>query len=151
MEKDFLDSLIKLFDRELTMLEKEITHYPAEADIWKLNGEIKNTAGNLCLHLCGNLQHFVGTVLGHTGYVRNRDYEFAAKDIAREQLLREVQATKEVVHATLAKLDESILQKEYPLQTLGYPMTTSYFLIHLYGHLNYHLGQINYHRRLIHS
>ncbi|QOI97889.1 MAG: DUF1572 family protein [Flammeovirgaceae bacterium] len=149
MEKDFLASLIKLFDRELTTLEKEINLYPSEENIWKLGGEIKNTAGNLCLHLCGNLQHFIGTVLGHSGYVRNRDYEFAARSLTREHLLREVQTTREVVKSTLTKLDEAILQKEYPLQTLGYPMTTSYFLVHLYGHLNYHLGQINYHRRLI--
>lgn len=149
MENDILPSLAKLFDRELTTLEKEITLYPNEEAIWKLAGEIKNTAGNLCLHLCGNLQHFIGTVLGHTGYVRNRDNEFDARDIAREQLLREISTTRHVVKATLAKLDAPALQNEYPLQTLGYPMTTAYFLIHLYGHLNYHLGQINYHRRLI--
>ncbi|MDL5051574.1 DinB family protein [Oscillatoria amoena NRMC-F 0135] len=149
MEKDFLASLIKLFDRELTTLEKEISLYTTEETIWTINGEIKNTAGNLCLHLCGNLQHFIGTVLGHTGYVRNRDHEFAARNIAREQLLREIQTTKEVVKTTLSKLDPAILQQEYPLQVLGYTMTNSYFLVHLYGHLNYHLGQINYHRRLI--
>ena len=149
MEKDFLLSLIQLFDRELTTLEKEITLYATEEAIWKIEGEIKNTAGNLCLHLCGNLQHFIGTVLGHMGYVRNRDHEFAARNTPREQLLREIQTTREIVKATLSKLDPVILQKEYPLQTLGYPMTTSYFLTHLYGHLNYHLGQINYHRRLI--
>ncbi|MFN3840693.1 MAG: DinB family protein [Cyclobacteriaceae bacterium] len=149
MEKDFLTSLINLFDRELTTLEKEINLYPSEETLWKLSGEIKNTAGNLCLHLCGNLQHFIGTVLGHTGYVRNRDHEFTARNITRDQLIREIQNTKKVVHSTLAKLEESTLQKEYPLQTLGYPMTTSYFLLHLYGHFTYHLGQINYHRRLI--
>ncbi len=149
MEKDTLNSLKNLFDRDLTTLEKEITLYTTEEAIWKLDGEIKNTAGNLCLHLCGNLQHFIGTVLGHTGYVRNRDNEFSAKGVSREQLLREIQTTKEVVKTTLTRLDPAILQKEYPLQTLGYPMTTSYFLIHLYGHLCYHLGQLNYHRRLI--
>jgi uncharacterized damage-inducible protein DinB len=149
MEKDFLTSLAKLFNRELTTLEKEITLYPTEEAIWQLGGEIKNTAGNLCLHLCGNLQHFIGTVLGHTGYVRNRDYEFSARDVGRDQLLREIHTTKEVVKATLLKLNEQELQKEYPLQPLGYPMTTSYFLIHLFGHFTYHLGQINYHRRLI--
>lgn len=149
MEKDFLASLAKLFDRELTALEKEISLYPTEEAIWKLDGDIKNTTGNLCLHLCGNLQHFIGTVLGHTGYVRNRDYEFAARGVAREQLLREVQTTKTVIKATLLKLNDQVLQKEYPLQHLGYPMTTAYFLIHLFGHFTYHLGQINYHRRLI--
>jgi uncharacterized damage-inducible protein DinB len=148
MEKDFLTSLAKLFEREINTLEKEIALYTAEEAIWKLDGEIKNTAGNLCLHLCGNLQHFIGTVLGNTGYVRNRDYEFAARGVGREQLLREIQTTKEVVKTTLLRLNEQELQKEYPLQPLGYPMTTSYFLIHLFGHFTYHLGQINYHRRL---
>jgi uncharacterized damage-inducible protein DinB len=151
MEKDFLASFIKLFDRELTTLEKEITLYPSEETIWKLGGEIKNTAGNLCLHLCGNLQHFIGTILASSGYVRNRDYEFAARGITRTQLIREIQTTREVVKSALFNLDEPALQKEYPLQTLGYPMTTAYFLIHLYGHLTYHLGQINYHRRLVAS
>lgn len=144
-----IESLQKLLLRDLDSLAKEISLFPTEESLWLLQGDIKNTAGNLCLHLCGNLQHFIGTVLGQTGYVRNREAEFADKNVPKEKLLAEVEATKKAVSQTLAKLDVAALQKEYPIQVFGEPMTTEYFLIHLAGHLNYHKGQINYHRRIL--
>jgi hypothetical protein len=143
------DTYIFLFERDLDKLESEIRQYPDEATIWKLHGEIKNTAGNLCLHLCGNLQHYVGALLGHSGYQRNRPFEFAAKSIPRETLLLEIAKTKKVVSLTLKKLNEASLTAIYPEETLGYPMTTAFFITHLFGHFGYHLGQINYHRRLM--
>ena len=144
-----LDSLQKLFARDIDLLYKEIDAYARETSLWVSQGEIKNSAGNLCLHLCGNLQHFVGTVLGKTPYVRNRDAEFNDKNIPKADLLREITATKLAVGNTLQELDASALSKEYPLQVFGEPMSTEYFLIHLLSHLTYHRGQINYHRRLL--
>src|SRR5688572_4986987 len=143
-----VETLLKLFDRDLQRLEEEFNLYPSEEAIWKLGGEIKNTGGNLCLHLCGNLQHYIGAILGRTSYVRNRDNEFAAKDISKADLIGEIQKTRQTVRDTLETLKPSVLEAEYPEQVLGYPMTTAFFLIHLSGHLNYHLGQVNYHRRL---
>ena len=144
-----LESLLKLFDRDLQRLEEEISLYPSDEAIWRLSGEIKNTPGNLCLHLCGNLQHYIGTNLGRTSYVRNRDNEFAVKDVPKDQLIAEVQKTRQVVRETLETLKPSILENEYPEKVYDYPMTTAYFLIHLTTHLSYHLGQINYHRRIL--
>ena len=144
-----VETLLKLFDRDLQRLEEEINLYQSEESIWKLNGEIKNTAGNLCLHLCGNLQHYIGAVLGRTSYVRNRDNEFAAKGISKADLVAEVQKTRQTVRDTLETLKPSILEAEYAEKVYEYPMTTAYFLIHLTAHLNYHLGQINYHRRIL--
>ena len=144
-----VETLLKLFDRDLQRLEEEMNLYQSEESIWKLSGEIKNTAGNLCLHLCGNLQHYIGAVLGRTSYVRNRDNEFAAKGIAKADLIAEVQRTRQTVHDTLETLKPSVLESEYPEKVYDYPMTTAYFLIHLTAHLNYHLGQINYHRRIL--
>ena len=144
-----VETLLKLFDRDLQRLEEEINLYQSEESIWKLNGEIKNTTGNLCLHLCGNLQHYIGAVLGRTSYVRNRDNEFAAKGISKADLVAEVQKTRQTVRDTLETLKPSILEAEYPEKVYEYQMTTAYFLIHLTAHLNYHLGQINYHRRIL--
>lgn len=144
-----LTSFQKLILRDLDSLATEISSYPTEESMWLLLGDIKNTAGNLCLHLCGNLQHFIGAVLGNTGYVRNREAEFADKHVPKEKLLAEIEATKKTVSQTLSQMDASELQEEYPIQVFGAPMTTEYFLIHLSGHLMYHKGQINYHRRLL--
>ena len=149
MQQDFIASLTMLFDRELTQLEKEINLYPNEESVWALRGDIKNSGGTLCLHLCGNLQHFLGAVLNKNGYLRNREHEFAARNIARHQLLDEILKTKETVKHTLQELDSEVLESEYPVQVWGYPVTTIFFLIHLAGHLNYHLGQVNYHRRIL--
>lgn len=149
MEKEFIQSLVTVFERDLKKLETEISSYPDEASLWMLSGAINNTAGNLCLHLCGNLQHFIGAVLGKSGYIRNREHEFAARNIPRSQLLAEIAATITVIKSTLAEIPQQELAKEYPAQVFDFTMTTTFFLVHLAAHLSYHLGQVNYHRRIL--
>jgi uncharacterized damage-inducible protein DinB len=143
------ENLSQLFLRDLEKLKTEISSFKEEKNIWKISGDIKNSAGNLCLHLCGNLQHFIGAVLGNSGYVRNRDEEFSKKDVPIRELVAEIELTIEVVQKTLQELKENDLQKIYPINVFGYEMTTEYLLTHMAAHLNYHLGQINYHRRLL--
>ena len=144
-----LDHLHALFLRDLDLLAQEIAAYPSESDLWIVGGDIKNSGGNLCLHLIGNLQHFIGTLLGKTDYVRNREAEFADKDIPKTVLLQQIETTKKTISATFKKLNASDLAATYPVEVFGKPMTTEYFLIHLLAHLTYHRGQINYHRRLL--
>ncbi len=136
-------------NRDLSKLHGEISNYKSDEAIWKLEGEITNTAGNLCMHICGNLQHYLGSVLGHTNYLRNRDSEFNTRGICKQALLEEIDKTRVGVLSILDKLDCTVLDQLYPEDVYDKPMTTGYFLIHLAGHLNYHLGQINYHRRLV--
>jgi uncharacterized damage-inducible protein DinB len=145
----FIHSIQKIIERDLTVLEKEINLYTTQESIWVVNKEIKNSAGNLCLHLCGNLQQYIGKVLGGSAYIRDRENEFSATGISKEILLSEVSQTKNAVMIALSKLDADELQKQYPEEVFKTPMTTEYFLIHLTAHLGYHLGQINYHRRLL--
>ncbi|MEZ4949607.1 MAG: DUF1572 family protein [Saprospiraceae bacterium] len=145
-----IDALIPLFERNLNRLENEISQYKSEASLWKMEKEIPNSAGNLALHLCGNLQHFIGAILGNTGYVRQRDDEFSLKDVPGEELIQQIQTTKKVVSETLKNLDETVLENDYPIEVMGgKQFSTIFFLIHLSGHLEYHLGQVNYHRRLL--
>ena len=144
-----IQSLQTIFLRDLNKLEAEIKLYTSEDLIWKAQTGITNPGGNLCLHLCGNLQHYIGAVLGKSDYIRNRDNEFAIKNISRENLLKEIASAKKAIENTLPSLSEKELESEYPVEVLGFPMTTSFFLIHLSAHLGYHLGQVNYHRRLI--
>lgn len=150
-EKEFLSSMAKLFDRDIARLEQEIFLYSDEESLWKVSGSIINPTGNLCLHLCGNLQHYIGHILGNSDYKRDRDNEFSSKDIPKEKLIGEIRNTRSVVGETLGKLDPELLPREYPVMVFDHPMTTLHFLIHLESHLNYHLGQLNYHRRLLHS
>ena len=144
-----LQHLSTMYARDLKQLVHEVQAYSDEAGLWVLQSEIKNTAGNLCLHLVGNLNHFIGAQLGNTGYVRNRPEEFAAKNVARETMVREVEATAIMVNKVLADLSVADLEKDYPIEMFGGVQKTGYMLIHLLTHLNYHLGQINYHRRLL--
>lgn len=144
-----IQTLNQLFHRDLEKLKTEITSFKDEKIIWEISGDIKNSAGNLCLHLCGNLQHFIGAVLGNSGYIRNRDAEFSRKDVPLKELVDEIELTMKVVEKTLKNLPEGILEKTYSINVFGYEMTTEFFLTHLTTHLNYHLGQINYHRRLL--
>ena len=142
-------TLIQLFERDLDKLKEEISLYESEEKLWVVKDGINNSGGNLCLHLCGNLQHFIGATLGETGYIRNREAEFKAKNVPRAKLLEEIAASRTVVTDTLEQVSKNELANDYPIQVFGEPMTTEWFLIFLLGHLNYHVGQINYHRRLM--
>jgi uncharacterized damage-inducible protein DinB len=143
------ETLIKLFKRDLNKLKEEINLYNNEANLWKLHSLVTNCAGNLCLHLVGNLNHFIGATLGETGYIRQRDLEFSQKNVSVEKMTEMVDETIVIVEKTLSKLTEADLQKEYKHRVFKEPTTTEYFLVHLAMHLAYHLGQINYHRRLL--
>ncbi len=144
-----IQTVQKLLDRDLAVLEREISQYPSDAGLWKVSCDIKNPAGNLCLHLCGNLQYYIGAVLGNSGYVRHRDAEFSTKGLNKEELLSEIAKTRKAVTEALENLNPTALETTYPLEVFKDPMTIGYFLIHLSAHLGYHLGQINYHRRLL--
>lgn len=144
-----IESIIRIYERDLIQLENEISLYPDEASVWALAGDIKNAGGNLCLHVCGNLRHYIGKILGGSSYVRNRDLEFSAKDVPRQALYDAIKDTRQAVESALRQLSLPDLEKTYPTEELGYPMTTGFFLIHLASHLNYHRGQVNYHRRLV--
>lgn len=144
-----LTTLSPLYARELGRLYDEIAAYPDEARLWALAPGIANSAGNLCLHLIGNLNHFIGAGFGKTGYVRDRPLEFAAKNVPRAELLAQIVAAKAVVLDTFAGLTEEDLAAHGDYFKSGEPVTAAQLLVHLLGHLNYHLGQINYHRRLV--
>ncbi len=140
--------IFTLFERDLNKLIKEIEGYKTEESLWIINDGINNSGGNLALHLVGNLRTYIGKNLGDFDYIRNREAEFSTKNISKEILLAMIEETKSIVLKTVKILTTNSLEEMYKEETLGYEMTTQYFLIHLYGHLNYHLGQINYHRRL---
>ncbi len=144
-----IEILKSLYNRDLQKLKVEIESYQNEESLWKIDNNILNSGGNLCLHLLGNLNTYIGAELGKSGYVRHRDLEFSLKDIPKTELLERLDSLIKIVDSTLANLSEEDLKKDYPTEALGYQMTTEYFLIHLLAHLNYHLGQINYQRRLL--
>jgi uncharacterized damage-inducible protein DinB len=138
-----------LLVRDLRKLQSEITQYKDESVIWRKEKAIPNSAGNLCLHLIGNLNTYIGAMLGNTGYVRQRDLEFSLKDIPAAELVKKIDETIGVVESTFEGLQEHKLDEIYPVIVFDEEMTTAYFLVHLAMHLSYHLGQVNYHRRLL--
>ncbi len=146
---NMIDALILLFNKDLRRLKKEMLLYKDETNIWKIEGEITNTAGNLCLHLVGNLNYFIGTEIGKTDYIRKREEEFSLKNVPRVTLIKMVDETIAIVDNVLRSLTESQLREEYPIEVFKEKMTVGYFILRLNNHLNYHLGQINYHRRLL--
>lgn len=144
-----LETLRKLFNRDLEKLKFEISNYKNEDNLWNTDKNITNCGGNLCLHLIGNLNAFIGTELGQSGYIRQRELEFSKKNVPRVELIAQIEETIKVIDSTLKRLPEEALALEYPLLVFKEKTTTGYFLIHLATHLTYHLGQINYHRRLL--
>jgi len=144
-----IETLKILFNRDLNKLKFEIESYEYENQMWAVNNDISNSGGNLCLHLIGNLNTYIGAEIGKTGYVRNRPLEFSLKDIPKSELIQKIEDTIIVVNNALEVLTEEDLNAIYPQIVFEKEMTTGFFLVHLATHLAYHLGQINYHRRLI--
>ena len=146
-----IETLKTLFNRDLTKLKLEIESYQNENLIWYTGKNISNSAGNLCLHIIGNLNTYIGAQLGETNYIRNRDLEFSSKDIPRALLIAQIEATIQTVNDALHLIRDKDLKNEYPLLVFEAKTSTEFLLIHLTTHLAYHLGQINYHRRLLDS
>lgn len=140
--------LSQLFARDFEKLETEIFEYQAPDNLWAKGGNIKNSGGNLALHLAGNLEHYLGSTFLNSGYKRDRSFEFNGK-VNLDELIRRVRAAKQVVQQTLQQLSPSDFDDYFPLKPFGYEMTNEFFFMHLYSHFTYHLGQINYHRRLL--
>jgi hypothetical protein len=138
-----------ILERDLDALRREVEAFPGEPELWMKVPGISNSAGTLALHLAGNLQHFFGAQLGETGYVRNRPAEFSRRDLPRADLLREIEAAREAVRAGLKRLTPAQLTAEYPETIAGSRVATGEYLLHLATHFAYHLGQIDYLRRMV--
>jgi uncharacterized damage-inducible protein DinB len=142
-------TLKKLFNRDLIRLKSEIELYQNEDKIWHFEKHITNSAGNLCLHIVGNLNTYIGALFGNTNYIRNRELEFNLKNLPKAELISKIEDTIIVVNNALNTISEEEMQKEFPLTVFDSKTSTEFMLIHLTTHLAYHLGQINYHRRLL--
>lgn len=143
------DALIEIYSRDILKLKDEINSYKDKKTLWVTAAGINNSAGNLCLHLVGNLNHFIGAVLGKNGYQRERELEFSLKDIPFAELTDMIGRTREVVVNTLSALSEKDIELDFPEIKHDKVLRTDFMLLHLLAHFNYHFGQINYHRRLL--
>jgi uncharacterized damage-inducible protein DinB len=139
----------RFFGRELATTRDQLLAYPDNDSIWALPAGLPNSSGTLALHLAGNLRWFIGAQLGGSGYVRDRDLEFSARNLPREELVRGIETASDEVTRALAQLDDARLDQPFPLEVGGVRLPTGRFLGHLAVHLGYHLGQIDYHRRIV--
>jgi uncharacterized damage-inducible protein DinB len=144
-----VDGVRLVLVRELKAFQREIEMFPDDELVWRTTSGVSNSAATLALHVCGNLQHFVGAVLGATGYVRNRDLEFSRRSGPRAELARELGRAIEVVQAVLPGIPAESLSREYPEAVGGIRLPTGLFLLHLATHLAHHLGQAGYLRRVL--
>jgi uncharacterized damage-inducible protein DinB len=142
-------TIAAILDRDLRTLRREVEAYADERDLWRTAPGTPNVAGTLVLHLAGNLQHYIGACLGGSGYVRDRAAEFARRDVPRAELIREIEAARAAVTTALAGLTEKRLAGDFPEPIADRRVATGEYLVHLATHFAYHLGQIDYHRRLV--
>jgi len=139
----------RFFGRELATVRDELLAFPDTASIWAVPAGLPNSAGTLSLHIAGNLRWFIGAQLGGSGYVRDRDAEFSTRDMPRDALVRQIEAASDEVTRALATLDDGRLDEPFPLEVGGVRLPTGRFIGHLAVHLAYHLGQMDYHRRIV--
>lgn len=145
------NTLQDLYHRDLTKLKQEIESYKSDDALWRTDKALPNSGGNLALHLCGNLSHFIGATLGGSGYIRNRDLEFSDKGVSRDEVIKKIDDTLAAVDNTLANVTGEQLAENFPIEVFKDKpvVSTEWMLVHLATHLNYHLGQVNYHRRML--
>jgi len=141
-------ALATFFLRDLERLKSELLQYKSEINLWKISGEIKNSGGNLTTHLIGNLNHWFGALLAKNGYQRDHYAELNTSNVPLETLLEDIEKIKILVERELPKVTQDQLQGLYP-GPIPYNMNMQEFLLHLLAHFSYHLGQINYHRRIL--
>jgi hypothetical protein len=144
-----LSGLGAILERELRTLRREVEAYPDERDLWREVPGIANVGGTLVLHLTGNVQYYFGARLGGTSYIRDRPAEFARRNVSRSELLREVAAAETAVKVGLSRLKEPELTAEFPEVIAGSRILTGEYLVHLSVHFAFHLGQLDYHRRVV--
>lgn len=149
METQITRTIHALLRRELAAVRRSIEAYPDDASVWIERPGLPNTGGNLALHLAGNLQHFFGAVLGKTGYVRDRDSEFSRRGVPRAELLGQLDAAGLAIDAGMNAVTPERLAQPYPEKVGGRTISTQDFVVHLLSHLAYHLGQLDYHRRVV--
>ena len=138
-----------LFDRDLGKLSQQIEAFPNDEALWQTLPGVTNTAGNLALHIEGNLREYVGRQLGNLPYERKRDLEFSSKGMSRAELSSRLAELRRSIPSVIEELSAEQMEMEYPEVVLGTPTSTQQFLIHLHGHLNWHLGQVDYLRRIL--
>jgi uncharacterized damage-inducible protein DinB len=146
---DLAADLAAILDRDLRALRRELEAYPDERLIWEQVRGMPNSAGTLALHLAGNLQHYIGARLGGTGYVRDRDAEFARRDVPRAELVAEIERARKAVTAGLERVDAEAMGQDYPEAIGEARVRTAEYLVHLCTHFTYHLGQLDAHRRVV--
>jgi len=139
--------LAALFARDLARLIQELQAFPDTASVWKTAPGVTNAAGTLALHLEGNLREYIGRQLGQIAFKRDRPLEFSGRGVERDALIARLEAVKAQIPPVIAALSEAQLDAIYPENVISKPITTRQFLLHLEGHLNYHLGQVDYLRR----
>ncbi len=149
MASSQVENIRRVLVRDLKSLRAELDAYENDSQIWALPDGLKNSAGTLSLHLTGNLRHFIGAQIGQSGYLRDREYEFAARDLARHVLAEQIDAAIADVESALNLLTDSDLELPFPITVGGHQFTIGRFLTHLTAHFAYHLGQIDYHRRIV--
>ncbi len=143
------DTLTLLVTRELRAFKREVEAYPDDASLWRAVPGLPNSGGTLALHVAGNVQHFFGAILGRDGYRRDRDAEFARRDVARAELVAGLDAAIASVERTLSRLGAETLDGPYPEPIAKRTVSATDFAVHLAVHLAYHLGQLDYHRRMV--
>jgi uncharacterized damage-inducible protein DinB len=145
----FATHVTTILTRELRALARELEAYPDDGAVWRSFPGVLNCAGTLALHLTGNIQHYVGAVLGGTEYRRDRTAEFARRDVPRRELAEEIERAIAAVRHALPQLTDEALHDDYPQAVADRTVATDEFLLHLVSHLSWHLGQVDYHRRMV--
>lgn len=146
---NFAKDLASLFNRDLSKMVEQLRAFPTDESLWETPPGITNSAGTLALHIDGNLRHYIGRQLGGVSYTRDRPAEFSARGVPKSELIVRISELCELIPPIVAGLSESKIEAVYPEEVFGSPIRTSEFLLHLYGHLNWHRGQLDYVRRLV--
>jgi uncharacterized damage-inducible protein DinB len=132
---------------ELRDAVKKLVDPLSDEELWNKPLDPGNSMGHLILHLTGNLNHFVGSHLGKTGYVRDRDREFTETNLPKkEALLKGLDDAVGLFRRTVMGLSSEQLKAPFPDARFGLTLNA---LVHWVTHFALHRGQMSYIARLV--
>jgi uncharacterized damage-inducible protein DinB len=116
--------------------------------VWTRNSENENSVGNLVLHLCGNVNQWIGAGVAGKPDTRVRDREFTARgDVQPAELGQRLSSTVGEVVKTIRGLTPERLVEQTTIQK--YTITVLEAVYHVVEHFAQHTGQIMFATKLL--
>ncbi|MDP4263868.1 MAG: DinB family protein [Bacteroidota bacterium] len=145
--REFVEQSISRIEKNTPKIIKCLGEL-SEEQVWQRPNEASNSAGNILLHLCGNMRQYIISALGNQPDTRERDKEFSTNGgYSKEDLQNKLVSTVSEVKNIISAVDENKLMKVHSVQ--GFNYSGAGIIVHVTEHYSYHTGQVVFWTKLL--